>query len=106
MMVRSNGREGGLSRSLDGLNQPLDEGDSKGVIVKTVGMSILVFLIVPILMGCIPAESKGFSIYLLADEVPATELSIADLNALSFRNNLFYPVMTSWCTRGRDTKLS
>ena len=33
-------------------------------------------------MGCIPSRARGFSVYLLADEVPATELSIVDLDDL------------------------
>ncbi len=36
-------------------------------------------------MGCIPSQAKGFSIYLLADDMPATELSMVDLNDLELQ---------------------
>ena len=43
-------------------------------IVKKVRLSVILSLITLILMGCIPSKADGFSIYLLADEIPATEL--------------------------------
>ena len=53
--------------------------------MKKVRLSVMVFLIAPILMGCIPSRARGFSIHLLADEVPATELSIVDLTDLELQ---------------------
>jgi hypothetical protein len=54
-------------------------------IVNKDRMFVIVFLVASILMGCIPSEVRGFSIYLLADEVPATELSFVDLNDLELQ---------------------
>ena len=53
--------------------------------MNKVSLPVIVLLIAPILMGCIPSEATGFSIHLLADEVPATELSIADLTDLELQ---------------------
>lgn len=50
--------------------------------MNKVSLFVMVILIGAILMGCIPSEARGFSIYLLSDEVPATELSIVDLSDL------------------------
>lgn len=50
--------------------------------MKKARLSGVVLMIALILMGCIPSEARGFSIHLLADEVPAIELSIVDLNGL------------------------
>lgn len=50
--------------------------------MNKVSLSVIVLLVASILMGCIPSGATGFSIHLLADEVPATELSIIDLNDL------------------------
>jgi hypothetical protein len=56
-----------------------------GVIINKVRLFVIVFLVASILMGCIPSQAKGFSIYLLADEMPATELSMVDLNDLELQ---------------------
>ncbi len=53
--------------------------------MNKVRLSLIVFLVASILMGCIPSHAGGLSIYLLADEVPATELSIVDLNDLELQ---------------------
>jgi hypothetical protein len=53
--------------------------------LNKVSLSVIALVIAPILMGCIPSRARGFSIYLLADEVPATELSIVDLNDLELQ---------------------
>jgi hypothetical protein len=53
--------------------------------VNKVRLSLIVLVIAPIVMGCIPTQARGFSIYLLADEVPATELSIVDLTDLELQ---------------------
>jgi hypothetical protein len=53
--------------------------------LNKVSMSLILLLIAPILMGCIPSQARGFSIYLLADEVPATELVMFDLNDLELQ---------------------
>jgi hypothetical protein len=44
-----------------------------------------VILLALILMGCTPSEADGFSIYLLADEIPTSELSKVDLDALELQ---------------------
>ncbi len=41
-----------------------------------------VILLALILVGCTPSKADGFSIYLLANEIPSSELSIVDLNDL------------------------
>ena len=64
----------------------------RGTIVKKVRLPVIVILIAAILMGCIPSRARGFSICLLADEVPATELSIVDLNDLELQDE---PILSS-----------
>jgi len=46
---------------------------------------LYVILLALILMGCTPSQTGGFSIYLLADEIPASELSKVDLHALELQ---------------------
>jgi hypothetical protein len=53
--------------------------------VNKVRRSLIVLVMAIILMGCIPSQARGFSIYLLADEVPASELSMVDLNDLELQ---------------------
>jgi hypothetical protein len=53
--------------------------------VNKVRLSVMVLLVASIVMGCIPSRARGFSIYLLADEVPATDLSVVDLNHLELQ---------------------
>jgi hypothetical protein len=55
-------------------------------------LSVILFLTALILMGCIPSEARGFSIYLLADEIPATELSTVDLKDLELQEE---PILSS-----------
>ncbi len=61
---------------------PMRDG-SNGVTVKKVKLTLIVTAL--ILTGCIPSKAGGFSIYLLANEVPATELSTADLDDLELQ---------------------
>jgi len=61
-------------------------------IVKKVRLSAILFLIALILMGCIPSKARGFSIYLLADEIPATELLPVDLEDLELQGE---PILSS-----------
>ena len=56
-------------------------------IVKKVRLSVILSLITLILMGCIPSKADGFSIYLLADEIPATELLPVGLNDLELQKD-------------------
>ena len=44
-----------------------------------------IILLALILMGCTPSEADGFSIYLLANEIPSSELSKVDLHALELQ---------------------
>ena len=44
-----------------------------------------VILLALILMGCTPSEADGFSVYLLANEIPSSELSKVDLHALELQ---------------------
>jgi hypothetical protein len=53
--------------------------------VNKLSLFVTVFLVASILIGCIPSQADGFSIYLLADEAPATELSTGDLDDLRLR---------------------
>ena len=53
--------------------------------MNKVSLSVIALVIAPILIGCIPSQARGFSIYLLADDVPATELSIVDLSDLELQ---------------------
>lgn len=46
---------------------------------------VIGLLVASILIGCVPSQAKGFSVYLLADEVPATELSMVDLDELELQ---------------------
>ena len=55
-------------------------------------LSVILSLITLILMGCIPSKADGFSIYLLADEIPATELLPVDLNDLELQEE---PILSS-----------
>jgi len=55
-------------------------------------LSVILSLITLILMGCIPSKADGFSIYLLADEIPATELLPVDLNDLDLQEE---PILSS-----------
>ena len=55
--------------------------------MNKVRLSVIVLLVALVLMGCIPSKARGFSIYLLEDEVPATELSIGDLNDLELQQD-------------------
>jgi len=55
-------------------------------------LSIILFLTALILMGCIPSKAGGFSIYLLADEIAATELSAVDLKDLELQGE---PILSS-----------
>ncbi len=48
--------------------------------MKKLGLSVIVLLTASILMGCIPSRATGFSVFLLADETPATELSVVNLD--------------------------
>ena len=61
-------------------------------IVKKVRLSVILSLITLILMGCIPSKADGFSIYLLADEIPATELLPVDLKDLELQEE---PILSS-----------
>jgi hypothetical protein len=47
---------------------------------------VIVLLIASLLMGCLPSPAGGFSIHLLADEMPATELSVVDLADLELQD--------------------
>ena len=53
--------------------------------MNKVRLSLIVLVIAPIVMGCIPTQARGFSIYLLADEVPATDLSMVDVADLELQ---------------------
>ncbi len=53
--------------------------------MNKVSLSVVALVIALILVGCIPSQARGFSIYLLADEVPATELSMVDLDGLELQ---------------------
>ena len=55
-------------------------------------LSMILFLTALILIGCIPAKARGVSIYLLADEIPATELLPVDLNDLELQEE---PILSS-----------
>jgi hypothetical protein len=65
---------------------------SKGVIVKKVRVPVMVVLTALILMGCIPSKARGFSIYLLADGISATELLPVDLKDLELEEE---PILSS-----------
>ncbi len=54
-----------------------------GVMVKKTGLFVI--LLALILVGCTPSKAGSFSIYLLANEVPATELSTVDLTELELQ---------------------
>jgi len=55
------------------------------VIMKGCKPSVMLFLIALVLVGCTPSQTGGFSIYLLADEIPTSELSKVDLHALELQ---------------------
>ena len=55
-------------------------------------LSVILFLTALILMGCIPSKARGFSIHLLADEMPATELLPVDLKDLELQEE---PILSS-----------
>ena len=55
--------------------------------MNKIRLSVIVLLIALVPMGYIPSKAKGFSIHLLEDEVPATELSIDDLNDLELQED-------------------
>ncbi len=60
-------------------------------IVKKARLPVILSLIALVLMGCIPAHD-GFSIHLLADEIPATELLPVDLKDLELQEE---PILSS-----------
>jgi len=70
--------------------------------LNKISLSVIALVIAPFLVGCIPSQARGFSIYLLADEVPATELSIVDLNDLELQEE---PIVSGddIVTYSRDT---
>jgi len=54
-----------------------------GVMVKKTGLFVV--LLALILVGCTPSKADSFSIYLLANEIPSSELSRVDLNDLELQ---------------------
>lgn len=54
-------------------------------------LSVILFLTALVLMGCIPPKARGFSMYLLADEIPATELLPVDLKDLELQEEPILP---------------
>jgi len=63
----------------------LIENRGVAVIVNKVRLFVIALAMVPILVACAPSQGGGFSIYLLADEMPATELSMFDLDDLELQ---------------------
>ncbi len=53
--------------------------------MKKLRLSVVVLLTASILMGCIPSRATGFSVFLLADQTPATELSVVNLDDVELR---------------------
>ena len=53
--------------------------------MKKLRLSVVVLLTASILMGCIPSRATGFSVFLLADQTPATELSVLNLDDIELR---------------------
>ena len=53
--------------------------------MKRVQVSVMLLLTVLVLTSCVPAPAGGFSVYLLADDGPATELLQVDLQDLQLQ---------------------
>jgi hypothetical protein len=62
------------------------QDDAEEVMVRATRLPAWLLLLALTLTGCIRSEAGAFSIHLLADDMPATELSTVDLNELELRD--------------------
>lgn len=72
------------------------------VTVRKDRLAAVLFLTTAVLLGCTRSEPRGFSVHLLASDMPATELSTADLNDLDLQEEAIISIediiVYSWKT--------